>query len=488
LPTYLSDFGFKYDIFLSYGWAGNPDPNTGDRKWVKEFHSRLEVEIQARLGTSIEIYFDDYDGRTGFVHQNLEESIEHSALFLFLVSPGSCRQGSWCPRELQAFWDTAVPVQKLSRDQRVAALTIRPVPGPSRPELIGRLPQLHFWEPETEAPFLVAEIDVAGSRARTAFQLLCKDLSARLRNAYSRLNEPQPLRRRTFFFGTADMSLRDDIDYLRNNVENSGHRVILVTPGLDSELDFQRRTRDAVGKADQSVHFLGTAKLYPPARHQCRAALGTGHKIYIWQRPKLEYNEDHKAFLEEIRSNYASEGRIEFPVGEFSYFASNLLSDVQRADQREQLSQAPPESVLLPAPGSLASSAHGPRRVLLEYDAKDLRTINELVVPRLLSKGLSIVVPQAGPAGFESDLYSNSNGILVFFGAVSELWSFRRCSKIADRLGAAIALRNPLVFLAPPPEKPKEKSSFKFQPFRILKYEPGKWEQELDAWADQVAT
>ena len=42
---------FDYDIFLSYGWAGNLLPEEGDRGWVAQFYEQL-IE---RLRTLLEI-------------------------------------------------------------------------------------------------------------------------------------------------------------------------------------------------------------------------------------------------------------------------------------------------------------------------------------------------------------------------------------------------------------------------------------------------
>ena len=428
------------------------------------------------------VYFDQYDGRTGFVYRNLEGAVEHAALFLFLASPGSCRNGSWCARESQAFWDTALPIPKFSRDQRVASLMIREVEQGDIPQRLQALPPLGFRDLELDVPFLLDQIEVDGSPARKAFFGLCKDLASRLKNAKAQLLANQSPRSKTFFFGAAAQSLVGEADYLRNNVESLGHRVILVTPGLDSEEDFQRRTRDAVGKADLSLHLLGTPNLYQPARDQCAEALRSGRKAYIWQRRGLEYDNDHSTFIESVRSAYSSRGTVEFPVGEaISYLDPNLQFDIEAADRRE-LAEAPQ------APKVASTETSPVRQVLLEYDARDLRSVNEIIVPRLLSKGLKILFPPAKAATNDDDPYKNADGILVFFGVVNELWSFRRCSGINDRVGETIAQRNPLIFLAPPSDRPKEKSSFTFRPFQVLQHGSTAWEQKLDAWADRVAT
>jgi hypothetical protein len=79
MTAYLRDF--EYDIFLSYGWAGLEDPGRGDRGWTSRFHHALTSELRALLGGHCEIYFDKHEGRTGFLYQRLEESLESSAFF-----------------------------------------------------------------------------------------------------------------------------------------------------------------------------------------------------------------------------------------------------------------------------------------------------------------------------------------------------------------------------------------------------------------------
>jgi hypothetical protein len=85
MSSYLGDFGFEYDVFLSYGWAANPNADEGDRLWVQRFHKCFQGEMRERLEGAAKVYFDQYDGRTGYVFGNVEHAIEHSAIVLFLV-------------------------------------------------------------------------------------------------------------------------------------------------------------------------------------------------------------------------------------------------------------------------------------------------------------------------------------------------------------------------------------------------------------------
>ena len=100
---------FDHEIFLSYGWAGNNDPDQGARAWAAQLRDRLQNIIGANLYLP-RIYFDDSASRTGPIPDRLYQAVRKSALMVFAVSPGSCRPTSWCQKEATYFWDNARPL------------------------------------------------------------------------------------------------------------------------------------------------------------------------------------------------------------------------------------------------------------------------------------------------------------------------------------------------------------------------------------------
>lgn len=97
---------FDWEIFLSYGWAENPEEDMGTRLWAKNLRDHLMDQLGANL-ISPRIFFDAEDLRPGNIDEELRKAVEGSALMVFVVSPGSYREGSFCHKEAAYFWDRA---------------------------------------------------------------------------------------------------------------------------------------------------------------------------------------------------------------------------------------------------------------------------------------------------------------------------------------------------------------------------------------------
>jgi hypothetical protein len=100
---------FDFDLFISYGWAGLDTETDGDRGWVRRLRDVLQNELSANLGRRARIFLDVEQPGNGRLTANLERAIESSALFLFLLSPGSCKKESWCRLELNHFLRHSTP-------------------------------------------------------------------------------------------------------------------------------------------------------------------------------------------------------------------------------------------------------------------------------------------------------------------------------------------------------------------------------------------
>jgi hypothetical protein len=61
--------------------------------------------MRTLLGESARIFIDRDASQAGYLSDRLAAAVDSSSLMLFVVSPGSCRPGSWCHREAARFWD-----------------------------------------------------------------------------------------------------------------------------------------------------------------------------------------------------------------------------------------------------------------------------------------------------------------------------------------------------------------------------------------------
>lgn len=80
---------FRFDVFISYGWAGIQRKEDADRGWVDEFKRRLTGELSGELGREARIYLDVEQSQNGELPANLTEAVQSTVLFLAVVSPGS---------------------------------------------------------------------------------------------------------------------------------------------------------------------------------------------------------------------------------------------------------------------------------------------------------------------------------------------------------------------------------------------------------------
>jgi len=94
---------FRFDVFLSYGWAGIDNPEHGDRGWVGKLKAALALELSGNLGRGPRIFLDVEQPRSGHVPPRLDDALSSSLLFLSVITPGAVREDSWCRWEIKRF-------------------------------------------------------------------------------------------------------------------------------------------------------------------------------------------------------------------------------------------------------------------------------------------------------------------------------------------------------------------------------------------------
>ena len=89
--------GYQHDVFVSYAHGD-------DRDWINRLIDRLEPAIKQRLGVKAAIWLDD-DGlrKSRDFSKEIPESVESSAVFLFLPSPSYIRSGYCIDQECAVF-------------------------------------------------------------------------------------------------------------------------------------------------------------------------------------------------------------------------------------------------------------------------------------------------------------------------------------------------------------------------------------------------
>lgn len=141
MPAYLDRF--KYDLFVSHGWASNQDPEAGDRKFAEDFAKRLEIDLRGKLFPNVSVFIDNRDAMNGNIDREFQAALTDSALFLALVTPSFHREGCFCLKEVDWFRQNARPIssQPLDIARRFFKVVRRPVQHVDLPiPLKGNLP------------------------------------------------------------------------------------------------------------------------------------------------------------------------------------------------------------------------------------------------------------------------------------------------------------------------------------------------------------
>src|SRR5215472_13812050 len=98
--------GFRWDLFISYPRESD-ERDSHDFEWVNEFHRLLCREINERLPSNAEIYFDrqSFEAADHLDH-DLLKAARGAALFVPIVSPRFVAPGKFTLKELEAFCES----------------------------------------------------------------------------------------------------------------------------------------------------------------------------------------------------------------------------------------------------------------------------------------------------------------------------------------------------------------------------------------------
>lgn len=434
---------FEWDIFLSYGWSGNA-ADEGDRAWVAELRERLRVALRTPLGRDPKIFLDTNATRAGALTPILENALDHSRLFLFVVSPGSC-QSAWCQWEILRFLDrghtAATRDEVLLPEDRLLGVLLEPVPQ-------GRIPaplQSLVFRPfdltrpidgrDSTRPVAWDDLDEVES-ARFGFDRLIADLKKSLGKLQH--HESVPLTGVTVFLGSAPTAAHESayLTRLRRDLLMRGHAVIRasVAPG-ETEDDYRIRLGAVLSEATLSVHILGEA-LTPAG----------------WQRPvgawQLRRASDHHKTLSLF--TWVDPDREADPreLGEI------LQKGDHHFDRRQPFSEL--GTALLERAGECAHRKGAPGSVVIAYCEEDLPHASAIKQYLQQEHGLRVqfALPPRETAGqrnrINRSLFGEMDAVMVYYSQHEE-WMVLTCHTVRDVFRKLKGPRPAALVLHPPP-------------------------------------
>jgi hypothetical protein len=339
---------FSYEIFLSYGWAGNLDPDQGARAWAALLRDRLRDMLGSNLYRP-RIYFDGIESRTGPIPDRLFPAVEQSALLVFLVSPGSCRITSWCQKEVNHFWDNARPLVNapdvIPPEHRIfkvtqSALTDAGLVDPLERRQLSSFDLTDIVETSNGPTTLAGDLQNPSPRVAEALQALAASLRTSLERIQNLEQKPSS-GLRVFLGPTFSRSADRRFLTLRRELLLQGHHVRSATPlppDAETEDEYSLRIDEAMGSSRLSVHLIPeplplSAWQRNPAAWQLRKSLRKSAQdptfaVYLW------YDPDQKLFDtqcgQEVDQNPVVAGDQKIKDKDFGYLQENVKDRLRK--------------------------------------------------------------------------------------------------------------------------------------------------------------
>jgi hypothetical protein len=438
---------FEWDIFVSYGWSGN-DPGEGDREWVAQLREQLRIALRTALGRDPRIFLDANATRAGALTPILEDALDKSRLFLFVVSPGSCRS-PWCHWEILRFLDRAHSAATHNEvrlpEDRVLGVVLEPVPRDAIPELLEPLVFRPYdltrrIEGRDETRPAVWDALNQTPSARSEFDQLVVDLNEKLKSVYAHEQQPVQPSGVTVFVGTAPAHAyeRDFLIPLRRDLLLRGHNVIRcsVAPA-ESEDDYRVRLGAVLGDATFSVHIVGQpAKLNgwqrTPWAWQLRRASERQPKLtlFTWVDPDREA--DPRELAEILRK-----GDSHFDQRQpFGYLRTALLDRAGECVERV--------------------AADNSRSVVIAFCPQDRSFASEIKQRLQQQHGFRVqfALPPGSKAGDRNranrNLFGSVDAVVVYYSE-DDVWMVRTCLAVRQVSKEKGSPRSAALVLHPPP-------------------------------------
>lgn len=454
---------FDYDIFISYSWSDNQDENQGDRQWVKDLHAKLQGELIARLPGPVLIFLDVDSPRNGDTDERFQAYTRRSAIFLAIVTPGFCKETSYCRKELDWFYIGCRPISNrpLDTDKRLFKIEMRPPrEEQQQPDKIASVSRYTFYDGNPGSDRLgyrllgMSAIDSQPqSRISTEYGRLVPALASFL-NLRKQEQYDSPIR--TIFLAESSSPEKTQVQG-----EIGKHEVVSCpeSPGI-TEATFIAKTDEVLASSDISLHLIDTSPpLASPPRGWQRSVVENqllcAHGIkksnfcaYVWcESPGTIKDPDLKKLMLLTQNELSNTGHIKFITQGIQYFTSNLPEMLARG-YREEV--APP---LIPTG----------RRVFIQCVMDDIDKL-EPAFQILDSLGIGVQIPAyEGTPTVRNKLnkmfLTATDGTLIYWGSIPDAWLYMLCNRAVEVYGAALDDKKRIIGIDPPNDNRRKRFS-----------------------------
>ena len=236
--------GFRSDVFISYSHIDNQ--SVQGPGWVADFHARFQNELEAEIGSKVEIWRDTRLGAADAFSKELDKQVRDTAFLLAIVSPGYLNS-LWCEWELKAFVDGTRRRGDLYIDSKSRAIKVikRPAEGLAhRDRVLPETTGLAFFETDR-----ASNRSYELSPTSDAYRKALADLAQEIRHVLHQMRKA-----RTIYLGTAPESLDEQRTKVKQELEAKEYRVLVGSDTGDP--DTATDVRRAVEESSLTVHFI----------------------------------------------------------------------------------------------------------------------------------------------------------------------------------------------------------------------------------------
>jgi TIR domain-containing protein len=254
--------GFDNDIFLSYAHIDNADD--GSARWVEVFGKQLSTLLLKRVGETVTVWWDPKLDRSQLFDEVIQKAVQSSAIVVSLVSPAYVKR-DYCRQELEWF-RACESLKTATAHSRVFPVLLYKLPYALWPDACRGSSGFDFFDaafdqdlsrpldPKSGA-FWDAQWKLVAELARVLDEIRKTRVSATPAPSTAPAGGGSGAFR--VFLGAASDELVGDRSFLKKELVKQGVEVLGKVPPPDDERGHEEAVREALAKADLSVHLLG---------------------------------------------------------------------------------------------------------------------------------------------------------------------------------------------------------------------------------------
>jgi hypothetical protein len=421
---------FERQLFISYAHLDN-EPLGGQREgWVSQFHRSVGTMLSMRMGRKVEIWRDEKLRGSDIFSDEILVQLPKAALLISILTPRYV-DSEWCTREVREFCKEAektggVVIENKSRVIKVIKTPVEDE-GPLPPLMKDTLGYPFYVFSDEHAPL---ELDPAfGPEIAQKYNVkvanLVWDISQQLKKLGVTAKDPEPVcSKPTIYLAECSWDQRQARETLEAELRRHGYPILPDRQLSRDETCYVGEVAKLLEKSKFSIHLVGaTYGAVPDGPTQksivvlqnelaVERSRGAGLRRVIWVPEGTSSRQvEQQQFIDTLHNSAEAQFGADLMVCDLETLKESVHRALERLQKPEQ---SPPREPL------------ATRLVYLICDERDRRA----TIPLrrfLINQGFQVEIPVfEGDAATvrqrNQDLFTQCDGIILFYGAGDELW------------------------------------------------------------------